>query len=262
MILSKNKGIRLKNLFLSSIIPVIILIVWELSVYREWIPNTLIASPSQVFVNFFELLFTGELFTHSFISLYRLILGFFIGSLIGFFLGVVVGVSKLGEKLIAPTIQLIAPIPVIAWIPLFIIFLGIGNASKIGLISLAALIIVYINTVQGIRSADQKLIELSDSYKKSQKELITKILIPSTIPQILTGMRVALGLSWILLIASEVIASSSGLGWLIWDSRNFSRPDDMIVGMIAIGILGKISDIFLISIEEKLTKWRKTFKGK
>ena len=253
---------KLKNLFLSLIIPVGILIIWELSVSSGWVPNTLIASPSQVFVDFFKLLFSGELFIHSFVSLYRLILGFVIGTLIGVFLGIVVGVSKLGEKLVAPTIQLIAPIPVIAWIPLFIIFLGIGDASKIALISLAALIIVYINTVQGVRSTDQKLIELADSYKKSRKDLITKILIPSALPQILTGMRVALGLSWILLIASEVIASSSGLGWLIWDSRNFSRPDDMIVGMIAIGILGKLSDMFLVSIEKKLTKWRKSFKGK
>tara|TARA_Y100000034_G_scaffold14598_1_gene15304 strand:- start:937 stop:1722 length:786 start_codon:yes stop_codon:yes gene_type:complete len=258
----KLQNSKSKNLFLSLIIPMVILVIWELSVSSGWIPNTLIASPSQVFVDFFNLLFSGELFTHSFVSLYRLILGFVIGTLIGVFLGIIVGVSKLGEKLISPTIQIIAPIPVIAWIPLFIIFLGIGDASKIALISLAALIIVYINTVQGIRSTDQKLIELADSYKKSRKELITKILIPSALPQILTGMRVALGLSWILLIASEVIASSSGLGWLIWDSRNFSRPDDMIVGMITIGILGKLSDMFLVSIEKKLTKWRRNFKGK
>ena len=145
---------------------------------------------------------------------------------------------------------------------ILIILFGIGEASKIILIAIAALFIVFINTVSGIRSADKKLVELAQVYKKPDKDLITKILLPSAVPSIMTGMRIALGLSWILLIAAEVIASSKGLGWLIWDSRNFSRPDDMIVGMITISILGKLSDMALISLERKLTKWGKTFEGK
>ena len=130
------------------------------------------------------------------------------------------------------------------------------------MISIAALVVVFINTVHGIRSTDQKLVEVANSYEKSNKDLITKILIPSAIPQIFTGMRVALGLSWILLIAAEVIVSTNGLGWLIWDARNFSRPDDLIVGMIVIGIWGKLSDVLLVSIEKKLTRWKRSFKGK
>lgn len=250
-----------KNI-LPLIIPLALLIVWEWSVRSGFLPNTLIASPSQVVRNFFELVVSGKLLVHSLVSLYRLITGFAIGTLIGLALGVMVGTSKFVEKLVAPTIQFFAPIPPIAWIPLLIILLGIGEASKIGLIIIASFVVVYLSTVQGIRSTDQKLVDVAHVLRKSNKELIKKVLLPSATPHIFTGMRVALGLSWILLIAAEVIASSKGLGWLIWDSRNFSRPDDLFVGIIAIGILGKLSDMALVSVEKELTKWRTIFQGK
>jgi sulfonate transport system permease protein len=191
-----------------------------------------------------------------------LILGFTIGTLIGLVLGVMVGTSKFAERLFAPTIQFLAPIPPIAWIPLLIILIGIGEASKIGLIIIASFVVVYLNTVQGIRSTDQKLVDVAHVLRKSNKELIKKVLLPSATPHIFTGMRIALGLSWILLIAAEVIASSKGLGWLIWDSRNFSRPDDLFVGIIMIGILGKLSDMVLVAFEKQLTHWRTVFQGK
>ncbi len=251
-----------QKIILPLIIPVILLVAWEWSVRSGLLPNTLIASPSQVVRDFFDLAISGELLVHSLVSLYRLVLGFAVGTLIGLSLGVIVGTSKFAEKLFAPTIQFLAPIPPIAWIPLLIILLGIGEASKIGLIIIASFVVVYLNTVQGIRSTDQKLVDVAHVLRKPNKELIKKVLLPSATPHIFTGMRIALGLSWILLIAAEVIASSKGLGWLIWDSRNFSRPDDLFVGIITIGILGKLSDMVLVAIEKELTKWRTVFQGK
>lgn len=251
-----------QKIILPLIIPLVLLIVWEWSVRSGLLPNTLIASPSQVVRDFFELAVSGKLLIHSIVSLYRLAFGFAIGTLIGLSLGVIVGTSKFAERLFAPTIQFLAPIPPIAWIPLLIILLGIGEASKIGLIIIASFIVVYLNTVQGIRSTDQKLVDVAHVLRKSNKELIKKVLLPSATPHIFTGMRIALGLSWILLIAAEVIASSKGLGWLIWDSRNFSRPDDLFVGIIMIGILGKLSDMALVTFEKQLTHWRTVFQGK
>lgn len=158
--------------------------------------------------------------------------------------------------------QFLAPIPPIVWIPLLIIFFGIGEMSKIVLLMVASFFVLFINTVHGIRSVDKKLVEVANIYKKSNFFLITKILIPSALSNIFLGLRLALGLSWILLIAAEVVASSKGLGWLIWDSRNFSRPDDMFVGIITIGILGKITDQILIKAEEYFTSWKTKFEGK
>ena len=259
---SVTMGKKIINYGVSLLLPVTLILLWEWAVVSGAIPNTLIASPLQVAVNFFELLFNGKLLIHSSVSVYRLLLGFGIGTMLGLVVGIMVGTSKLVEKIISPTMQFIAPIPPIAWIPLLIILLGIGEFSKIGLLIIAAFVVVYLNTIQGIRSADQKLVDVAHAYQKSNRTLITKILLPSALPNIFTGMRVALGLSWILLVAAEVIASSKGLGWLIWDSRNFSRPDDMIVGMIAIGILGKLSDNFLVAVEKRLTRWRVVFSGK
>lgn len=253
---------KIGDYLISLLLPIGLIALWEWAVISGAVPNTLVASPSQVVVDFFELLFNGKLTVHSLISLYRLLLGFTIGTFLGLIFGVAVGTSKLVEKIVSPTMQFLAPIPPIAWIPLLIILLGIGEASKIGLLIIASFVVVYLNTIQGIRSTDQKLVDVAHVYRKSNRELISKILLPSALPNIFTGMRIALGLSWILLIAAEVIASSKGLGWLIWDARNFSRPDDMIVGMIAIGILGKLSDKILVAIEKELTKWRVVFSGK
>jgi sulfonate transport system permease protein len=252
---------KLKIILISLVLPLIILLTWEASVRFGYIPETLIATPIQVFSNFFKMLFSGELITHSSISLQRLILGFSIGTFLGIFLGIITGVSKLGENIISPTMKILSPIPPIAWIPLIIIIFGIGEGSKIALIAMAALVVVYIHTFNGIRSTDKKLIELAKVYNKNKKELLFKILLPSSTKDIFTGMRIALGLSWILLIASEVIASSKGLGWLIWDARNFTRPDDMIVGMIAIGILGFLTDKILLIIERKMLEWGENFEG-
>ncbi|MAG02153.1 alkanesulfonate transporter permease subunit [Candidatus Pacearchaeota archaeon] len=252
---------RIKDILISFILPTIILLIWQLSITFGFIPQSLIASPLQVIENFFRLLFNGELINHSFVSIQRLIVGFTLGTVLGILLGVIVGTSKLAEKIVSPSMKVFAPIPPIAWIPLIIILFGIGEESKVALIALASFVVAYINTFNGIRSTDKKLIELSKVYNKDKKQLLYKILLPSALPNIFIGMRIALGLSWILLIASELIASSSGLGWLIWNSRNFSRPDDMIVGMISIAILGFVSDKLLVMFEKKMLEWRNTFEG-
>lgn len=252
----------MKDHLISLIIPISTLIVWELSVQLGLLPQTIIAKPSQVILAFSNFLSNGNLIEHIGASLYRLFVGFTLGSLAGLLFGIGVGLSKFLEKLFGPLLQFLAPIPPIVWIPLFIIFFGIGETSKIVLLMVASFFVVFINTVQGIRSVNAEYIEVATIYQKSNFQLIKDVLIPVALPNIFVGLRLALGLSWILLIAAEVVASSKGLGWLIWDSRNFSRPDDMFVGIITIGILGKITDEILIRTERSLTSWRQIFKGK
>ncbi len=253
---------KLKNILISLIVPFFIIVLWELSVELAWVPKTLIASPSQILIDYWYFLANGELFKHSFISMFRLLTGFVSGSLLGLIFGIGVGLSKFMNKLLNPLFQFLAPIPPIVWIPLLIIFFGIGELSKIVLLMIASFFILFINTVNGIRLADYNLIEVANIYKKSNYVLITKILIPSAFPNIFLGLRLALGLSWILLIAAEVVASSKGLGWLIWDARNFSRPDDMFVGIITIGILGKLTDQLMVVAEKHFTSWKIRFDGK
>jgi len=243
-------------------LPILLLGLWEWSIDTHRIPDTILASPSQVSKDFVVFLKTGALFVHSWASLKRLAAGYLIGTILGLTLGAWVGVSKFIQRFISPTIQFLIPIPPIAWIPLLIILLGIGEVSKVALVAVASFFTLFVNTVQGFRSTDQKLVDVANVYKKPTLELIFKVLLPSALPQIFAGLRSALALSWILLIAAEVIASSQGLGWLIWDARNFSRPDDMIVGIITIGILGKLSDSALLALEHRFVRWRNVFAGK
>lgn len=245
----------------SAIMPAALLIIWEVAVHIGWWPRTLVASPSQVVLDFIHLAVNGSLPFHAYVSVRRLLTGFLFGAAAGVLCGAIVGLSRLAERVIAPTIQLLAPIPVVAWIPLLIILFGIGELSKTAVITLGTFFIIFFNTVQGVRSTDKKLVEVAYVFNKTPTQLVTGVLLPSALPSIFTGLRVALGLSWILLIVGEVIASSDGLGWLIWDSRNFSRPDDMIVGMISIGILGKASDQALLLAQSRFLRWRHSFQG-
>src|SRR6266568_6068414 len=229
------------GIVVSAILPLLLVAIWECAVRTGWWPRTLIAAPSDVIVDLARLLVNGKLAIHALVSLRRLFSGYLLGSSIAIFLGAIVGLSRRTEQAVSPTIQLLAPIPVVAWIPLLIILFGIGEANKTAIVAPGTFFVVFFHTVQGIRDTDKKLVEVAYVHNKTSSQLVTEVLLPSALPSILTGLRVALGLSWILLIVAEVIASSEGLGWLIWDSRNFSRADDIIVGMIAVGVLGKLS---------------------
>lgn len=243
-----------------AVVPVTLLVAWEMAVRYNFLPQTLIATPTQVFSKFIAMLLDLQLFRHAGISLFRLFSGFALGTLAGVVLGAIVGSTRLGARLFEPTALSLIPIPPIAWIPLLIILFDIGDLSKIILISIGSFCTLFIHTAYGIRATDQNLVEVADVLGKGKLTRLWRILLPSAVPGILSSMRVALALSWTLLIASEVIASSKGLGWLIWDSRNFSRPDDMIVGMVAIGILGKLTDWLLVLLEQYLTRWRVTYR--
>jgi len=259
------------RVLLPVLFPLFLLGTWQIAVEVGWWPRTLIATPLDVLKDFFVLLSSGELLAHSRVSLVRLVEGFFLGSIAAVLIGSMVGLSKTVERLLAPTFQALSPIPPPAWIPVLIILFGIEELSKVALIAIGAFIIVYVNTFQGFRSTDQKLVELAMTFQKSKRELTLSVLLPSALPSIMTGMRIALGLSWILLIASELISSKMvseatrmegiGLGWLIYDARRFGRPDDMIVGMISMGILGKATDMLTEYFEKRLLRWRQVFQG-
>jgi ABC-type nitrate/sulfonate/bicarbonate transport system permease component len=246
---------------MAALVPSAMLLVWELAVRSRWWPSTLIAPPSEVAKDFLILAANGVLLHESSASLSRLLGGFVVGSLAGIVIGALVGLSRFMERLLSPTLQLLAPVPPIAWIPLLIIVFGIGNASKVALIAIGAFFVVFLGTVRGIRNTEQDFVDLGRLYRKKPHQLLFLVLLPSAAPSIFTALRVAMALSWILLIAAEVIASREGLGWLIWDARNFSRPDDMIVGMIAIGILGFFTDWFLQTVERRASSWRRGFQG-
>lgn len=206
------------------------------------------------------MLLDGRLLDNSYVSIRRLLLGFILGTTLGITVGIAVGFWKLGERVIEPTLLALLPVPPIAWIPFLIIIFGIDEASKIALISIGSFWTLFLQTSYGIRTVDKQLIEVAFIFKKNWKTILRKVMLPSCLPHIFSGMRVALAISWGLMVASEIIASSKGLGWMIWDARNFSRPADLIVGMIATGILGKLTDSIIVRAEKRFTNWRVTYR--
>jgi ABC-type nitrate/sulfonate/bicarbonate transport system permease component len=249
----------LKNNWTALIVPIAILVTWDLLVRFSVVPNTLVASPWATVTDLFTMLKDGTLEKHALISTTRLLLGFSLGTLLGIIFGALISMNQTMAKLFEPTIALLAPIPAIAWVPLLIMFFGIGETSKVLLIAFGTFFVVCIHVVTGIRSTSREFIELATVLRKGPWDLFCFVLFPSALPEIFVGLRVAMGLSWTLLLVSEIIASSEGLGWLIWDARNFSRPDDLFVGMIAVGVLGRLSDILLLAIEKVSTRWRSTY---
>ena len=258
--MTKSFRKAIKNVLIKGILPLIILLLWEYSVRNELVPNSLIASPLQVVKKLFTMLFDGRLVGHSYISMKRLLLGFVLGTSFGIAIGTIVGFWKLGAKLMEPILLALLPVPPIAWIPFLIVFFGIDETSKIVLISIGSFWTLFLQTSYGIRTVDKKLVEVALIFKKDWKTILRRVMLPSCLPHIFSGMRVALAISWGLLVASEIIASSKGIGWLIWDARNFSRPADLMVGMITAGILGKLTDSLIVVAEKKYTKWRVTYR--
>lgn len=252
------------------VLPCALVVLWHFSVKLAWVPNTLIAAPYDVLIDGQRMLFSGELLGHARMSLQRVLLGFVIGAASGILIGTLVGASRIFEDLLNPTLRALAPVPPTAWIPLLIITLGIDEESKIGLIALGTFMVLYAATLQGIRGTERAYVEVAAVFEKSRAALVRSVLLPAAAPSIFTGVRVALGLSWILLVASELVSApltaaarteGIGLGWLIYDARRFSRTDDVIVGMIAIAVVGAATDVAAGYLQARVLRWRRVFQG-
>lgn len=240
-------------------LPAMLIGLWEVGARSGFLPAALIASPSAVMERAVAMTADGSLLAHSLVSLQRLAIGFGSGTILAVVLGLLVGSLPAANRLLSPTVAFLAPVPVTAWIPLIIVLTGIGEASKSTILAVGAFFPVFFATVVGLRSASNELVEVARIYCKPRTTLIRTILFPSAVPYVFQGMRSALGLGWVLLVVAEVIASDSGLGWLMWDARTFGRPDEMIVGMAAAGLLGALSAWILSALEKKVLYWREDF---
>ena len=246
---------QLVTIALKSIIPIGIIVLWEVLVAVDILPHQSIAPPSKALPAFFELLITSTYWKYIFISIYRLLTGFCLGGIFGITLGYLVGYNKTLSTILEPSILTLIPVPPMAWIPLLVALLGIGELTKIVLVSVGSFTVLFIATSSGVRATDKKILELAQVFKKTSKEITRQIIFPSALRYILSNLRIVMALSWTLLLASEIINASSGIGWFIWDSRRFYRADEMIVGIITIGILGKLSDFLLVKLQRYYSRW-------
>jgi sulfonate transport system permease protein len=247
---------RLKGLAL----PVLILVILEVVVRIGWLPSYQMPAPSEIAVTLTDLA-EGALWKHISASLLRVLLGFAIGASLALVFAAWVGLSREAEAYLEPTFAGLRSIPSLAWVPLLLLWLGIDETSKIVLIAIGAFFPVYLNGVAAIRDIDRKLVEVGQMYGFSRTRLVRRILLPAALPGLFTGLRSGLSLAWMFLVAAELIAATKGLGYLLSDGRETSRPDIVLAAIIVLALLGKISDGLLAALEKRCLAWRDTFNG-
>jgi sulfonate transport system permease protein len=242
-------------------IPVVLLGIWQLLSVLGFIRPMILPPPTQVAEVFWQLLGSGELAAHVLASALRVLEGFALAAACGLLLGIAIGLSRSVGRFAELPIQLVKPIPPIAWIPLAILWFGIGEGSKVYIIFIGAFFPILINTIDGIRQTDGRFVELAKILEVPRWRFIRQVILPGALPQIMTGLRIGLTIAWMCVVAAELIAASSGVGFLIMDARQLSQSDVVLAGMATMGLLGKLSDDFLRLLETRLITWRTAFSG-
>ncbi|MCD7855382.1 MAG: ABC transporter permease [Clostridiales bacterium] len=238
-------------------LPVILLIIWESADLAGCLKPYTMPAPIAVVKTAIEYIQNGKLPVNIAVSFGRVTLGFILALIGGFLIGIGAAIFKSIEIFTDFVIQILRPIPPIAWIPLAILWFGIGLESKVFIIFLGAFFPIFINTFDGIKNIDGKYFELARVYEVPKLKLITKIVIPGALPQIMTGIRLGLGNAWVCVVAAEMIGATSGVGYMLADGRSLSRPDVVILGMLIVGIIGKIMDDLILKFRDKIITWNK-----
>lgn len=243
------------------VLPIVLIAVWQYVGGLGWISPTVLPTPLTILEAFYNLTVSGELLTNLQVSVTRALLGFLLGGGLGLLLGIFVGFSKRTEDYLDPSLQMLRTVPNLAVTPLFILWFGFDELSKVLLISLGAFFPIYINTYLGIRSVDSKLFDVARVLEFNWKKQITRLILPAALGNILLGVRLSLGIAWLSLVVAELMGSSAGVGYMIMDARQFSQTDKVFVGIIIFAVVGKLTDSFVRMLERRLLKWRNSFEG-
>jgi nitrate ABC transporter permease subunit len=233
-----------------------ILLIWQISYFIFQIENPLIPSPLQICLALKEIIVSGEIFPHIFDSLRRVMVGFSLAALVAISLGILCGYSKKIGVLLEPLVEIIRPIPPIAWIPLAILLFGLGDRSAYFIIFIGAFFPIFTNTFFGARSIPQIYLRLARTADIKTYSYLKNILLPFSLPYIFTGLKIGVGMAWMSLIAAELIGAQSGLGYFIQISRLSLSMDKIMAGMIVIGVLGLLLNHIIRFIEKKYLFWR------
>ncbi|GIM29770.1 ABC transporter permease [Clostridium polyendosporum] len=256
---SKKSKVKLLDRILSyTLIPILILILWETVTKLNIAPPAILPSLEIVLKAFVVQIQNGEMIQDVAISLTRVVRGYTFAVILGLSFGVLMGISLRANKIFSGVFNGIRQIPPMAWIPLIILWFGIGETSKIIIISKAAFFPILLNTIDGIRNTPKGYIEVARLYNINKFDLFRKIYFPSALPSIFVGLRLGLGIAWAMVVAAELIASSSGIGYRINDARSLMQSDVMIADMIVIGIIGSIMDFILRKVSRYFSKWQAT----
>ncbi|MCG6879592.1 MAG: ABC transporter permease [Deltaproteobacteria bacterium] len=245
------------------ILLLILLVLWQALCSLKIIPNYLLPSPVRILLGLRDLLLIGMppghlLPKHILYSLYRVGLGFFAAALLGIPTGLWMGWSPRLRRIVNPLVELVRPIPPLAWIPIAILWFGIGMKSAAFIIFLGAFFPILLNTVSGVLAINSVFFEAAQTLNAKKKDVFFKILVPGSIPSIFVGMRIGVGIGWMTLVAAEFtgVRTGYGLGYMIMTARDIQRPDEILAGMLVIGLIGYLINAGLKVCEKRFVKWR------
>lgn len=254
--INKIRRVKASKVVLSLFLPVLLLALWIFVTETGILSSYQLPSPLAVIETIQDLALDGTLWGHLGITVYRVLIGSLIGTVLAVLLGSVVGFYNKAERIFDPMIQAFKSIPSLAWVPLFILWMGIGEPSKISLIAVGVFFPVYLNVVSGILNVDRKLIEVGKVAGFSHFELVRRIIFPASLPSFFTGIRSGLGLGWMFVVAAELMGASQGLGYLLVIGQNSSSPDLIIGSIILFAFVGKLTDWLIKLVENRMLKWR------
>jgi NitT/TauT family transport system permease protein len=236
----------------------LIIVIWQIATaYLHMFKPVILPPPSTVLMTMIGMIADGEIFVHAGYSLMRVLLGFAVAMVIAIPLGIAMGWVREISYVVDPIVEVLRPIPPIAWIGLAILWFGLGLNSAIFLVFIGSFFPILLNTISGVRSVDKKLIEVASTFGARDINVLRKVVLPAALPTIYTGMRVGMGIGWMCVVAAEMVAVRFGLGNLILEASNFLQTDRVFVGMITIGILGLLINLIFQVVGDRIFAWQK-----
>ena len=257
---TRDRVARWSRPVLGLALPVGLAVVWEIIVRLGFSDGRLVPPPSRIYQEFAELAQSGELLRHVIATLLRVTVGFGLGTVAGTLLGAIAGYSALVRRVIDPSLQGLRAVPSIAWIPLFILWLGIFETSKVALIAVGVFFPIYLGVIGAVLSVDRKIVEVGRAFRLSGPAMVRRILLPAVLPAYVVSIRAGLGLGWMFVIAAEFMGASEGLGYLLIDGQQLGKPAEIVVAILAFAVLGKITDAIVVLASAPFLRWEDTFR--
>ena len=254
--LPRRAGARL---MLGLVVPVVLALGWEAAVRYGWVQGRLMPPPSRVLSTLYDLAVSGELLRHVTITTIRVFAGFALGVIAATLIGALAGASKMARDLLDPTLQGLRAVPSVAWVPLFILWFGIFEKSKIIMVAVGCFFPVYLGMLGAILSVDRKTVEVGRIFRLSTPALVRRILLPAILPVYVVSLRAGLGLGWMFVLAAELLGASEGLGYLLIDGQQLGKPEQILAAILAFAVLGKISDAMLVAGTSPFLTWQDAY---